>query len=137
MIEELTHVLDVLKGNIPGMIYPEFKRWSRLTDMTEVLLNTGSERKLVINVITDIREDKSDAKCLHIFNDHIRYYAYKNIDIDGRVDCDDIHESTIKFGIRSEEEFFQESTLDNFGDMLYSEYSIIQEIREVLTGGIL
>lgn len=129
MIDELVKVLDNVNNNGLTTLISAESEWLKLSEMTELNYNTNSCR-LVANIITS--DDHANAVTLCLYKDMFRMVRYTGIDPANNT-CKDLKNTKIRIDIGSEEEFFQESTVEDFNGLVYDEYHVIQQIISVMT----
>lgn len=124
MVNELLAVLKNLNETGIELIKSEENNWFKLTDLTELNFNTNSCR-LVANII--ISDDRANAVTLCMYKDMFRMIRYSGID-PVNYTCKEFKSIRISTDMDSEEEFFQQSTIEDFDGLVYDEYKAIKEI---------
>lgn len=128
MLDELVTVLNYMKNTDIIAACEEKKNWIKLTEMTEVNHNAISCR-MVINIILTV--DASNSASIFLYKDKFRIIRYIGIDLVNNT-CKNFRNVSIRNGIESEEEFFQESTVADLNELEYDEYQVIQEIVSIM-----
>lgn len=128
--ENLRLVLNYIKK--VGLEY-EPDDWVRLNPMTELYINSTSHR-ITINIALVLDEDDfttdPDGIAFYIYKNKFIFVHYIGINHYAKT-CVSKSEAAIRSDIESEAEFFQESCIENFLSVEYTNYQLIKEIIEV------
>jgi|AGFS01.1.fsa_nt_gi hypothetical protein len=131
--ENLRSVLNYIKK--VGLDYDP-DEWIRVDELTEFYINTMSHR-ITINIA--LVEDEVDyAKdpnglAFYIYSNKFIFVHFFGINHFAKT-CESKNEAAIRSDIESEEEFFQESCVENLLSVEYSNYQLVKEIIEACDG---
>ena len=128
MLDELVTVLNYIKNTDIIPAYEKNINWIKLTEMTEVNHNAIGYG-IIINII--LTTDSSNSASIFLYKDKFRIVRYIGIDLVNNT-CKNFRNVSIRNGIESEEEFFQESTVADLNELEYDEYQVIQEIVSIM-----
>lgn len=128
MKDKLIAVLNNLNTTGLDLLASESRQWVRVNDLIEINYNANACR-FIANII--VSEDLEDAVSIFMYKTKFRMVRYFGVNNEKNT-CKDLKEARIRTDIESEEEFFQESTIEDLNDLEYDEYQLIKEIIDTL-----
>lgn len=128
MKDELIAVLNDLNTTGLEKLEKGHREWVYVNDMIEINYNANACR-FIANII--VSENLEDAVSIFMYKEKFRFVRYFGVD-NVKNTCRDLKETRIRTNIESEEEFFQESTIEDLNDLEYYEYQLIKEIIDTL-----